>query len=609
MSKKVIAMLAMASLFIVATGCSNKEANSNKTSVASKVEVDTTITLGDTIVVDGEGVVVEKNKVTINSSGTYSISGTLRDGQIEVNAGDEDNVQLILNGVNITNSTSSGIYVANSKNTYVILEDGTSNEVTDGENYIFEDISTDEPNAAIFSKSDLFISGTGSLKVNAKYNNGITSKDDLEIADGTISIDSVADGIRGRDSITISSGNIIINSQGDGMKSNNDEDTEKGYVLIEGGTINITSGEDGIQAETVAKITGGDITINSGGGNENTSKVHSDFRGFGKTQGAAVEQDEEIDTTSTKAIKAAVNVKIDGGNININSADDSIHSNDKVEINGGTINIISGDDGIHADSTIDVNKGDIIIVKSYEGIEAETININDGNIKVTASDDGVNASGGNDGSSINGRPGQNNFASAGKGTININGGKIVVDASGDGLDANGSIYMKDGTVIVNGPEDNGNGSLDYDGEFQITGGLLIASGSSGMAQSPSETSSQNSINIFSAIQANTLVRVEDSSGNEVVTFVSSKNVQSVVISSANIKIGETYKVYTGGTSTGSVNDGIYSEGSYSDGTELESFTVSGVVTNIGQVTGGFGGPGAGILGQGEFPGGEMPKRP
>lgn len=565
MSKKVIAMLAIASLFIVATGCSNKEANSNKTSVASKVEVDTTITLGDTIDVDGEGVVVEKNKVTINSSGTYSISGTLRDGQIEVNAGDEDNVQLILNGVNITNSTSSGIYVANSKNTYVILEDGTSNEVTDGENYIFEDISTDEPNAAIFSKSDLFISGTGSLKVNAKYNNGITSKDDLEIADGTISIDSVADGIRGRDSITISSGNIIINSQGDGMKSNNDEDTEKGYVLIEGGTINITSGEDGIQAETVATITGGDITINS--------------------------------------------------------VDDSIHSNDKVEINGGTINIKSGDDGIHADSIIDINNGDITIAKSYEGIEAETININNGNIKVTSSDDGVNASGGNDGSSINGRPGQNNFASAGKGTININGGKIVVDASGDGLDANGSIYMKDGTVIVNGPEDNGNGSLDYDGEFQITGGLLIAAGSSGMAQSPSEISSQNSINIFSAIQANTIVRVEDSNGNEVVTFAPSKNVQSLVISSANIKIGETYNVYTGGTSTGSVNDGIYSEGSYLDGTELESFTVSGVVTNIGEVTGGFGGSGAGMQGQGggfpggerptqgEFPGGEMPARP
>ncbi len=565
MNKKVIAMLTIASLFIVSTGCSNKEASSNKTSATSTVGVDTTITLGDTIDVDGEGVVVEKNKVTINSSGTYSISGTLRDGQIEVNAGDEDNVQLILNGVNITNSTSSGIYVANSKNTYVILEDGTSNEVTDGENYIFEDTSTDEPNAAIFSKSDLFISGTGSLKVNAKYNNGITSKDDLEIADGTISIDSVADGIRGRDSITISSGNIIINSQGDGMKSNNDEDTEKGYVLIEGGTINITSGEDGIQAETVATITGGDITINS--------------------------------------------------------VDDSIHSNDKVEINGGTINIKSGDDGIHADSIIDINNGDITIAKSYEGIEAETININNGNIKVTSSDDGVNASGGNDGSSINGRPGQNNFASAGKGTININGGKIVVDASGDGLDANGSIYMKDGTVIVNGPEDNGNGSLDYDGEFQITGGLLIAAGSSGMAQSPSEISSQNSINIFSAIQANTIVRVEDSNGNEVVTFAPSKNVQSLVISSANIKIGETYNVYTGGTSTGSVNDGIYSEGSYLDGTELESFTVSGVVTNIGEVTGGFGGSGAGMQGQGggfpggerptqgEFPGGEMPARP
>lgn len=620
MSKKLIAILSVISLCIGVTGCTNKQANTNETSISSESieNADATITLGGSISIEGNGAVAEGNKVIINSAGTYSISGTLSDGQIVVNAGDEDNVELILNGANISCSNSSAIYVKNSKNTYIILADGTENQVTDGEKYVFEDEATDEPNATIFSKSDLFINGTGALIVNANYNNGITSKDDLEIGDANISVTSVHDGITGKDSITIASGNITINSQGDGMKSNNSEYAERGYVLIQGGTINITSGEDGIQAETNATITGGDITIKSGGGSENSSKTSSSWGSWGNPKGFVAQTTvEESDTASAKGIKAVVGIKIGSGNINIDSSDDSIHSNGSVEINGGSINASSGDDGIHADSVIDINGGDINISKSYEGIEAETININDGNIKVVASDDGINAAGGNDGSSMNGRPGQNNFASSGNGTINLNGGKLIVDASGDGIDANGSIYMKDGTVIVNGPEDNGNGALDYDGKFEISGGLLIAAGSAGMAQSPSTTSTQNSVNIFTSLSANTLVRIEDESGNEVITFAPSKNAQSVVISSSDIKTNGTYKVYTGGESTGTASDGLYSEGAYSGGTELESFTASSVVTTVGQSTGGFGGPGGGRMpGQGGgmrgkegMPQGEMPIMP
>lgn len=157
MSKKLIAILSVISLCIGVTGCTNKQANTNKTSISSErienVNVNATITLGDNISIEGNGADVEGNKVIINSAGTYRVSGTLSDGQIVINAGDEDNVELILNGANISCSNSSAIYVKNSKNTYIILADGTENQVTDGENYVFEDEATDEPNAAIFSKS------------------------------------------------------------------------------------------------------------------------------------------------------------------------------------------------------------------------------------------------------------------------------------------------------------------------------------------------------------------------------------------------------------------------------------------------------------------------
>lgn len=628
MNKKLLAMLCALSLTVSVTGCSAKtntttSTNKNTTEVntqtteSSKSEelkdVDTYIELGESINIKGEGAKVENNIVTINSAGTYSLSGDLNDGQIVVSAGEEDKVQIQLNNANITNTKSAPIYVKSAKRVVIGLIDGTKNTITDGENYVFEGDITDEPNAAIFSKDDLTIIGTGSLVVNANYNNGITSKDDLKVEGGQITVNAISDGLRGKDSITILDGKVTIDAKEDGMKSSNTEEAEKGYIHIQGGTLNITSGHDGIQAETNAVISNGKINIVSGDGSKNSSK-NEDWgdKQPGEMQSPdknnATTTTEETDSTSAKGIKATSNITISGGDINIDSSDDSIHSNDTILIKGGKIKSSSGDDGIHADSKIEINGGDIDIAKSYEGIESQSITINDGNIKVVASDDGVNAGGGDDASSTSGRPGENNFNTSSTCEININGGSILVDARGDGIDANGSITMKGGTIIVNGPENNGNGALDYDESFDISGGTLIAAGSVGMAQSPSSTSSQNSVNVaLSSQQANTIIHIEDEKGNDIVTFAPSKQYQSVVVSSDKLKKGSTYKVFYGGTSTGEVKDGLYTGGKYSGGTESESFTISENVTNLGTSGGGFmGGPGGGPMEGGK--GGTRPDR-
>ena len=126
--------------------------------------------------------------------------------------------------------------------------------------------------------------------------------------------------------------------------------------------------------------------------------------------------------------------------------------------------------------------------------------------------------------------------------------------------------MSDGTVIVNGPENNGNGALDYDSTCNINGGLFIAAGSSGMAQSLSTTSKQNSVNVFLSSQsANTLISIKNESGKDIVTFAPSKTYQSVIISSPNLQTNTTYTVYSGGTSTGNETDGLYTDGSASGG--------------------------------------------
>ncbi len=498
---------------------------------------------GSSAELQGIGAKINENIITINSPGTYVVSGKLENGQIIVDSESDDAVRLVLNNAEINCSDNAPIYVKNSGKTIISLVEGTENKITDGNTYVLDDAEDDEPNAAIFSKDDLTINGSGNLSVNANYNNGIFGKDDLKITGGNINITSADDGLLGRDLLAVRDSNITINSKGDGIRSTNDTDDTKGNIVLENGSYIITSGTKGIKSES-------DITI--------------------------------ID-----------------GKYTINSTDDSIHSNDSVSISGGIFNITSEDDGIHADSEINISGGTINILNSYEGIESAVINISNGIIQVAASDDGINVAGGNDGSSVNGRPGQNSFASSENYSLNISGGKLYVDASGDGLDANGSIYMSGGTVIVNGPVSNGNGALDYDQKFEISGGLLIAAGSSGMALTPSESSSQNSVFIkYSQIQkAGTLVNIADKSGNNIITFTPKKDYQTILVSSPDITIDSTYQLYTGGTSTGTENNGLFTEGIYENGTKLTDFTVSKSIMSITEtgeeVTGGTLMPGQG----------------
>jgi hypothetical protein len=529
---------------------------------------------GDSIAVDGKGATVDGSKVTITSAGTYRLTGALTDGQIIVDTEDKGTVRLVLNGVELSSSTNAPIYVVSAKKTVIVLADGTANHLSDGDAYVLADEAEDEPNAAIFSKGDLTITGDGALDVDANYNGGIASKDGLIIAGGTIAVSAADDGIRGKDYVIVKGGDITVDAGGDGLKSDNEEDATKGYVLIEDGVLNVTAGGDSITAQTDVLVADGEIILASGGGSS------------GRIDESA----------SAKGIKGVVSVVIDGGSFTIDSADDAIHSNGGVAIQGGSFTLTSGDDGVHADATVEVNGGDIRITHSYEGIESAIITINDGEIHIVASDDGLNVAGGIDGSGMNpgpgrggdpgARPAQDSFTASGNYYLYVNGGTTVLDTAGDGLDINGSVVMTDGTVIVNGPTEQMNGALDYDGSFRITGGTLVAVGSAGMAQAPDTSSTQASLllNLSSAQPAGTLVHIETSEGDELLTFAPAKQYQSIAFSSPELVEGSTVDVYTGGNSTGAVTDGLYQGGTYAPGTKAGSLTLSGIVTRAGSRT-------------------------
>lgn len=566
---------------------------------------------GSTATYEGSGaVVVSGSTVTIKTGGVYVLSGTLDDGQIVVDAEDNNTVRLVLNGVDITSSSSAPIYVKNAEKTVISMPEGTENTVTDGTQYVYDDAEAEEPNSTIFSKGNLTINGEGKLVVEANFNDGITGKDDLKITGGNIEVTAKDDAIVGRDLLAIKEGTFTIKAGGDGMKTTNDEDAEKGNLVIEDGTYSITAENDGIQAQTSLYTLGGDYTITTGGGSpESVAANENAMGGRGQSQSTTT-----TETSSSKGLKATAELAIGGGTFDFDSLDDAVHSNGNVLIEAGEFTIATGDDGIHADSSVLTKGGNITVTKSYEGIEGSVIVIADGTIDVTASDDGLNVGGGVDGSGMD----MESSASSDL-LLQISGGYVSVNSQGDGLDSNGNFVMTGGTAVVSGPTNNGNGSLDYNGTFEISGGLLIAAGSSGMVQASSDTSEQNGILMtYPATQsAGTLLHLEDSEGNTIATFAPDKEYSSVYISSPDLAKDSSYTLYSGGTSTGKETNGLYTDGEYSGGTKVVEFTISDVVTwlnesGVTEAQSGMGGRGggAGMRGDGGTPpeGMERPDR-
>ncbi|MBQ7201829.1 carbohydrate-binding domain-containing protein [Candidatus Saccharibacteria bacterium] len=423
---------------------------------------------------------------TIGQSGTYHLTGSIKDGSIIVNAGNGV-VRLILDNVSIKNSSGPAIACYNADD--LVIELVGNNTLEDGSTYS-KDLDEDVK-GAVYSKADLTLTGDGSLSVVANYQDGIVSKDDLKINGGKYIISAKDDGIRGKDSVYIVDGNIEVEAGSDGIKSTNETTAGKGFVLIEKGRISVNAGAKGIKA------------INS--------------------------------------------VLINDGNISISSKDDSLHSNKYVGVIGGNIEINSGDDGIHADKELIVDGGNITIKKSYEGLEAQVITINGGNTSIIASDDGINAGGGAD-NSANNRPGAGMFDADTNCMLTINDGAVYINASGDGLDSNGFLTFNGGTVTVDGPTNNGNGALDSGAGISINGGQVIAVGASGMAESlgASSTIYNASIYFTSAQKAGTKVVIKDSSGKTIISHESAKAFNHMSVGTEEFRKGEKYSIYVNG---------------------------------------------------------------
>lgn len=217
---------------------------------------------GTEISTNSKTAIIDGSVITIISQGNYTISGTLTDGQIIVNAPKED-VNLILNNVEITCTNNSPIYIVAGGDVYITVSEGTTNSIIDGTSYEYDNESETEQNAAIFSKDDLTILGNGLLSIKANFRNGLSSNDSLTIDGCNIVIDAKHNGIRGKDFLVIKNSNINVKSGNDGIKSTNETDPGSGYIILTDNIITISSVDEAISGINKVTLSGNTIDIDT----------------------------------------------------------------------------------------------------------------------------------------------------------------------------------------------------------------------------------------------------------------------------------------------------------------------------------------------------------
>lgn len=511
---------------------------------------------GDRASCDAASVIVDGTTVTITGEGCYILRGTLEDGQVVVTAGQEDKLQLVLDGASITSKASAALYISQADKVFVTSAPGSENALLNGGSFQ----GGDGIDGALFSRDDLTLNGSGTLRITSPGGHGIVCKDDLVITGGSYDIVCASHGLDANDSIRIKGATLTVDAGKDGIHADDSGDAALGSVYLSGGSCRIEAEGDGISASSYLQMVGGSVEILAGGGSENGEDHSSE--GWGqhgggmppggmRPGGRSVSVAAEEDSTSMKGLKAQTVLQIQGGSLTIDSADDGLHSDGSVSILGGDMKIASGDDGIHAETTLSVWDGTIHITESYEGLEALDIWIGGGEISLIADDDGLNAAGGTDASGtggrdqMGGRP-QGGMGGGSNGSIVIDGGELYVQASGDGMDANGSLQIDGGYTVVCGPNSGDTATLDYDTTGTITGGTFIGTGAMGMAQTFS-TGGQGvlSVSVGQGQPARTQISVSDGEGKVLIDHTPELPFSVIIISTPDMVSGETYHVKVG----------------------------------------------------------------
>ena len=298
--------------------------------------------------------VADGKTINITEEGIYVIKGSAKNCTIKVDADSSAKVQLVLDGVSITNDDFPAIYVVSADKCFVTTSDKTSTLSVTGKFTADGDTNTD---AVIFSKDDLVLNGTGTLKITSAYGNGIAGKDDIKVTGGTYSITSAEDSIEANDSIRICGGTFTINSKKDALHCENDDDGSVGWIYISDGKFNITASDDGIQATTILQIDGGTFSVKA---SEGLEASYVQINGGAVTVSAS---DDGINAARKSTAITTPTVEINGGEVTVTMGQgdtDGIDANGNIYVNGGTVNV-TGQSAFDYDGAGQLNGGTVTV--------------------------------------------------------------------------------------------------------------------------------------------------------------------------------------------------------------------------------------------------------
>lgn len=514
-NKSCVAAVILA-MCLMTSGCGSQNYTTNNkntdTTIASSITAqDTNVThaddadnykteiTGEFSITSTDGSTITQNDsiYTITQAGEYTVTGLLSEGQIVVNADDNAEITIVLNGTSITCSNGSPIYIKNADNVKIKSEENTYNCIVDARTEAddnSDNSSSENGNAAIYAACDLKLVGKGALSVTGNYNNGIQSKDDISIKNVTIKVNAVNNAIKGNDEVAIESGEIIaISRKGDGIKTSNislsSKGKQKGNVIISGGNIDIYAACDGIDAaygvdvsgdgnlniytdtysdysEAVAADNSGSSANSSGSSistpdssasspgssasNPDSSTSNPDSSNQNQGSSSKSSSNATIMTYTTTANTDNQNNSSVGTPPDMNNTQNNGNMGNPPDMNNSSSNSGNNPDmkgnfsggNRAANGMPGNNSSGNSSKKSYstKGIKAESeINISGAAINISSTDDGIHA---------NSDSGVLETGEDGKGIISISGGTITISTGDDGIHADKELNITDGYINV-----------------------------------------------------------------------------------------------------------------------------------------------------------------
>ncbi|MBR1477469.1 MAG: carbohydrate-binding domain-containing protein [Lachnospiraceae bacterium] len=453
---------------------------------------------GTTARINGSGAYVKDGSVYISGGGKYVVSGELSDGQLVVEAYQNSKVWILLNGVDIYCSDNAGISVVQADKVFLTLAEGTVNTVTTGSEYS-DSALTDNVNAAIYTHDDLTVNGSGSLDIKAGYYHGIKAKDDFVITGGTITIECPADAVHVNDDFKFANAALTIDAGDDAIHS----DTG---IYVESGEILINTCYEGLEA-LIINIAGGDITMYptddglNANGYAGSGFGGGGFEGGGGSMGNREDMFTELDEETLEKMKEAFENGERPERPEMNFEENGERP-ERPEMNFEE----NGERSERPDSEASVNE-------ASDSDEEESYVI-------------------------------------------ISGGSITIineDANdADGIDSNGSVYIYGGNIFVSLNGNGSNNAIDYGSEnggvCEVYGGTVMACGGSAMAENFDASSTQASFMYNTdSISAGSQVTLKDSAGKLIMDYEIPCSFTSLMMSSPDMKVGETYTLTMGDT--------------------------------------------------------------